>query len=270
MSWNFIDPASRKNLDDVWRREAEDMFALASDPANWEAPTGAGHWQVRDVIAHMVDTTEVYLRSFDAARGRIEAKEPLNVRDMSRIMDEDALNMRAIPQEELLKRLRTVLDQILEVTAELTDEEWTELLVPHKYMGPVPACFLPICQVLDYIVHTWDIREGLGRSHTLQAESADLLVPVCFLMWQNTNETAGVEPFSIGISVTTGPNAGTTRADITEAGIEFTPGDIEGLPAVLEFDPASLVLTAFGRTNTGTCRGDRQLADRFLNLFYRI
>ena len=31
-----------------------------------------------------------------------------------------------------------------------------------------------------------------------------------------------------------------------------------------------MVLTAFGRINCGTVRGDRDLADRFLNLFYRI
>jgi len=39
---------------------------------------------------------------------------------------------------------------------------------------------------------------------------------------------------------------------------------------VLDFDAGSLVLTAFGRCNTGTVRGDQALADRFLNLFYRI
>jgi hypothetical protein len=39
---------------------------------------------------------------------------------------------------------------------------------------------------------------------------------------------------------------------------------------VIEFDAASLVLTTFGRCNTGTVRGDTALANRFLNLFYRI
>ena len=30
------------------------------------------------------------------------------------------------------------------------------------------------------------------------------------------------------------------------------------------------VLTAFGRSNAGTIRGDRAVADRYLNLFFRI
>ena len=40
--------------------------------------------------------------------------------------------------------------------------------------------------------------------------------------------------------------------------------------AVIDFDAGSLVLTTFGRSNSGTVRGDADLADRFLNLFYRI
>jgi hypothetical protein len=31
-----------------------------------------------------------------------------------------------------------------------------------------------------------------------------------------------------------------------------------------------MVLTAFGRSNSGTVRGDLDVADRFLNLFFRI
>jgi len=47
-------------------------------------------------------------------------------------------------------------------------------------------------------------------------------------------------------------------------------GDLSGLPAVIEFDPASLVLTAFGRVNAGTIRGDRNVAEQYLNSFFRI
>ena len=39
---------------------------------------------------------------------------------------------------------------------------------------------------------------------------------------------------------------------------------------MIEFDPGSFVLTAFGRSNAGTIRGDVAVADRFLNLFFRI
>jgi hypothetical protein len=39
---------------------------------------------------------------------------------------------------------------------------------------------------------------------------------------------------------------------------------------VIEFNPASFVLTAFGRCNAGTVRGDAALVDNLLNLFFRI
>jgi len=38
--------------------------------------------------------------------------------------------------------------------------------------------------------------------------------------------------------------------------------DVDGLPAVIEFDPGSIVLTTFGRINAGTIRGDRAVAGR--------
>ena len=50
----------------------------------------------------------------------------------------------------------------------------------------------------------------------------------------------------------------------------YEPGSVDDLPAVIEFDAGSLVLTAFGRMNAGTVRGDATLANRFLNLFFRI
>jgi hypothetical protein len=52
--------------------------------------------------------------------------------------------------------------------------------------------------------------------------------------------------------------------------MDYAPAEADGLPAVLEFDPGSFVLTAFGRSNAGTIRGDRTAADRYLNLFFRI
>jgi hypothetical protein len=57
---------------------------------------------------------------------------------------------------------------------------------------------------------------------------------------------------------------------IGPGGLSYAQEDVSGLPAVLEFDAGSLVLTAFGRMNAGTIRGDRAVADQFLNSFFRI
>ena len=47
-------------------------------------------------------------------------------------------------------------------------------------------------------------------------------------------------------------------------------GEIDDLPAVIEFDAASLVLRTYNRMNSGTVRGDHALAERYLNLFFAI
>ena len=68
-----------------------------------------------------------------------------------------------------------------------------------------------------------------------------------------------------------------TSAD-GSAGINYTPGpgspDAAAVAAFMKskynFDAGGLVLTAFGRINGGNVRGDQALAERFLNLFYRI
>jgi hypothetical protein len=137
-------------------------------------------------------------------------------------------------------------------------------------MGPLPAFFYPAFQLMDYGVHSWDVRQGTGRAHGLSGEAADLLTPFMFVLWKYT--VAGTEqaPCELGIRITSGPNAGDTRVSVGREGMDYTPGDVSGVAATLEFDPGSFGLTAFGRSNAGTIRGDRGIADRYLNLFFRI
>jgi uncharacterized protein (TIGR03083 family) len=269
--WNFMSPLSKPNLLRVIAQEAEQMLSLASDPAVWENATGAGHWQVRDIVGHMIDTTEEYFVGFEAARGRGQAKEPLGLTGMAQLVDEGAQSFRDLPQKELLARLRNDLTKMTGILAELNDDEWGSLQVPHKYMGPLPAFFYPIFQVVDYAVHNWDIREGADYAHALSADAADLLVPLNFVLWQATAQVKpDDEPYTIGVRITSGPNAGDTRIDVTSKGVTFEPASIDEVPTVIELDPATCILTAYGRINGGTVRGNTALAERFLNLCFRI
>ena len=91
-----------------------------------------------------------------------------------------------------------------------------------------------------------------------------------FVLWQYTiKPDADLSPFTIGVRVT-GRNAGEYRISVSDQGMQYEQGSVDDLPAVLDFDAGSLVLTTFGRCNAGTARGDTRLADRFLNLFFRI
>ena len=94
--------------------------------------------------------------------------------------------------------------------------------------------------------------------------------PFVFLLWWATSDTAAVNtPYAIGIR-TTGHNGGDTRFEVSGKGLKFAPGNIDDCPAVLELDPATLVLTAYNRVNAGTIRGDRNLVTSFRSLFIPI
>jgi hypothetical protein len=137
-------------------------------------------------------------------------------------------------------------------------------------MGSVPAFIYAAGQLMDYGVHTWDIKQGTGQAHGISGDAADLLVPFTFIIWQSTlKPDADLTPFTIGITVS-GRNAGQYRVSIGAVGMSYEAGPVDDLPAVIDFDAGSLVLTTFGRINGGTVRGDEDLADRFLNLFFRI
>jgi hypothetical protein len=127
----------------------------------------------------------------------------------------------------MMERLRVDFSKLMAIFEALGPDEWSGLMVPHVYMGPLPAFFYPAFQLMDYGVHGRDIRQGTGRAHGLSGDAADLLVPFMFVLWQATADVTSVpEPFQLGLRVS-------------------------------------------GR-NAGTIRGDVQVADHYLNLFFRI
>ncbi len=120
-------------------------------------------------------------------------------------------------------------------------------------------------------MHSWDIREGTGRPHALDARSADLLVPLCFVLWQATLEIApDAAPMELGVRIDSGENAGGTRMVCSPDGLACSPEPLDDVAAVIDFDAASFVLTAYGRMNAGSIHGDQELAHRFLGGFFRI
>jgi uncharacterized protein (TIGR03083 family) len=268
--WNAMTYEGKDTILRVVREEAEKMWAMADKPEAWEAPTACTGWTTRDVIAHIVDTTEGYFRSFDYARSGTEAPAPYGLAAMSEKVDEFTTAMRGIPQAEMMQRIRDDFEKMQGILQPMGPDEWTGFMVTHAYMGPVPAFFYAAGQLMDYAVHSWDIRQGSGMCHGLSGDAADLLVPFMFAVWQGTVKTDQVtEPFTIGIRVG-GRNAGDYRVSVSKEGMTYEPGEIESLPAYIEFDAGSMVLTAFGRGNFGTVRGDQALAEKYLNLFFRI
>jgi uncharacterized protein (TIGR03083 family) len=270
-SWDATSYEGKDTIMRVVNQEADRFFTLAGEADSWDRSTPCPDWSVRDVVGHIVDTTEGYFAAFDAARSHTDPGAPLGLPMMHEVAGERATAFRDMSQPALLERLRTDLDKMNELLTSVGPDDWSGLIVSHAYMGPVPAFFYSAGQLMDYAVHSWDIAEGSGRCHAMSGDAADLLVPFMFVLWQSTiREDADKSPMQLGVRVSGGHNAGETRISITPEGMTYEAGSVEDLPCVLEFDAASLVLTTFGRCNTGTVRGDAKIADRFLNLFFRI
>jgi uncharacterized protein (TIGR03083 family) len=270
-TWDGTDFAARDNLLRVVDQQAQGLFTLAQSPDAWDAPTACSQWRVRDIVGHLIDVTEGYFVGFDAARSGSPVPDALGTKAMQDKLNEAAQGHRTLDQSAALARLRDDYTKLVGIIEGLAPDEWRGLMVPHKYMGTLPAYFYPVFQLMDYGVHSWDIRQGSGRAHCLDGDAADLLVPFMFILWSATADIpAGAEPCEIGIRVNGGHNAGSWRVTAGPGGVSYTPGDVGELATVLEFDPGSFVLTAFGRSNAGTVRGDAALVDRYLNLFFRI
>jgi uncharacterized protein (TIGR03083 family) len=267
--WDATNYAAKDNLLRVVRREAEALFEMAAN-GPWTGKTACTEWETRDIVGHLIDVTESYFTGFDTARSGATFGDPLGVRVMQDRLDEGAKEHRRLSQAAAVDRLRTDFAKVMEIFEGLTADEWGGLIVPHKYMGPLPAFFYPVFQLMDYGVHGWDIRQGTGRAHSLLGDTADLLAPFMFVLWQATTEVPDdMDAYAVGVRVS-GRNAQDYLVNVTVDGLKYVQEDVSGLPAVIEFDPGSLVLTAFGRVNAGTIRGDRAVADQFLNSFFRI
>ena len=116
-AWNAMTYEGKDTILQVVRDEAERMFAMAEAPGAWEAPTACSDWQVRDIIGHLVDTTEGYFKSFETARagGSAEAR---GLPVMHELAGDGGRAFRGVPQAEMMGRIRSDLDKMIWSVAE--------------------------------------------------------------------------------------------------------------------------------------------------------
>jgi hypothetical protein len=128
---------------------------------------------------------------------------------------------------------------------------------------------------MDYGVHTWDIRYGLGdKTRRLDERTAGILIPyMLFALLPNTvsGEMAKGPDLTYGIDIS-GDWGGKWKATLRSGKWQATPDDgkFEGCDAVFEFTPSDFVLTCYGRFAGGAARGDPDVIARARNLFFAI
>lgn len=270
---NSMDYSGKSTVLDVVRTERADFFKIIDDPKNWQVQTRCDEWEVRDIAGHMIDVTEGYLARWDVAR-KGETAPALGLLVMGERLNEEAQKFRKLPREEVISRLKADSEKMLAIFDSLTAEEWGGFNVPHPYMGPLPTLFYPAFHVMDYGVHTWDMKWGLGQKDAkLDERTAGVLVPYMFILMQVTvdEQSARGLDTTFGVKVD-GEWGGQWRVTVKDG--QYTSeaaSDLTGMHALFHFNNASdFVLTTFQRFPGGETSGDPQVVDKIRHLFFRI
>ena len=271
---NTMSYAGKPVLMDVIRTERKAFYDLIDNPANWNVQTRCSDWETRDIVGHMIDVTEGYLSRWEMAR-KGEKAETVGLRVMGETLNEHAQAFRSLKREEAIARLKAASDKMMAIFDALTEDDWSNFLVTHPYMGPLPTFFYPAFHVMDYGVHTWDIRYGLGeKTRKLDERTAGVLIPyMIYALMPSTVDAESAKGIDIafGLEVSSGWG-GKWRATVKDGKFEAKPeeGNFEGLDAVFSFDPADFVLTAFWRIPGGAARGDVNVIKKARHPFFTI
>lgn len=257
----------------VVRKERKDFYDLidSTNDETWKTQTACTEWEIRDVVGHLVDVTEGYLERFALARKKDPFPEPLGLPGMAKLLDSGAKRFRSSPRTQLIARLKESSDELFEIFDALSPEQFTTEMIPHVYMGPLPTMIYPAFQLIDYSVHTWDMRAGLGEIQPLSKDAAETLIPYMFIVLQVTVDAEAAKGFDAtwGVRIS-GDAGGSWKIDLKDGKLTYAEGSVAACPVVFNFDPNDWVLTAYQRFPGGAVIGDRQLAYKVRRLFFKI
>jgi len=270
---NTMSFAAKPVMLDVIRHERSKFYDLIEDPANWNVQSRCTEWETRDLVGHMIDVTEGYLTRWEAAR-KGEDADNYGLLIMAERANDRAKAFRSLPREEAISRLQKDSDELLAIYDAVTEDEWSNFLVPHAYMGKLPVLFYFSFQIMDYGVHTWDIHYGLGDLlGSLEERTAGVLVPYMFVLMSATVD----QPSSKGLDAVygievSGEWGGRWRVTVADGTFTYAPEDrgFEGCRAFFSFDPSSFVLSSFQRFPGGCAVGDNDVIERVRKLFFKI
>ena len=270
---NTMSFAAKPVMLDVIRHERQKFYDLIEDPANWNVQSRCTEWETRDIVGHMIDVTEGYLERWAIAR-QGGTGENYGLPIMADRANERAQAFRSLPRGEAISRLQKSSDDLLAILDAVTEDEWSNFLVPHAYMGPLPTLFYFSFQIMDYGVHSWDIRYGLGDTlGVLEERTAGVLVPYMFVLMSATVDG----PSAAGLSATygievSGEWGGKWRVNVADGAFTYAPEEqgFSGCQALFQFDPSNFVLSSFLRFPGGAASGDPDVIERVRHMFFRI
>jgi uncharacterized protein (TIGR03083 family) len=161
--------------------EAERLAQYVSTlpPDAWCQPSACQGWEVRDVVAHLVEVAQEYRHIL--ARGvQGETGPPPEVAPPGAISDasiaQSAIACRERLGETLLPTFRAQYAQLSALLAQLRGGDWDKLCSYAREPRSRPARELLALSVQELAIHGWDIRSRLEPAFHLAPESVMVLV----------------------------------------------------------------------------------------------
>jgi uncharacterized protein (TIGR03083 family) len=265
--------AGKETLIRLVRQEfqtAFDMMVKASEE-EWHAQTPCALWEVRDMAGHLLDAAYCYLGYFKQGEHGWPTEDPRGMRAYGDALGQSALEYRNVYRWEVLGRLEACAELLFMYFDRLTEDEWAGRLVPHKWVGPVPAFLMAAFQLMDYSVHNWDLRKALGQVASVDHEAADTLVPFMFALMQIcfAPELAEGVDLTIDVEISTSADEHWT-VQVRDGALTFAPGAPEKADAAFSFPCSEFCLDVYQRLQGGTATGDESAIESFRRLFFTI
>jgi uncharacterized protein (TIGR03083 family) len=251
-------------------RQAFDMLVAASDQ-EWHAQTPCDLWEVRDMAGHLLDAAYCYLGYFKQGEHGWPTEEPRGMRAYGEGLGQSALEYRGVYRWEVLGRLEACTELLFAYFDRLDENEWAGRMVPHKWVGPVPAFMMAAFQLMDYSVHNWDLRKALGKDAFVDHEASDTLVPFMFGLMQIcfAPEQAEGKQLTVDVQISTSEGEHWT-VQVADGALTFQPGKPDAADATFVFPCHEFCLDVYQRLRGGQASGDQSAIDTFRQLFFTI
>src|SRR5207245_3755722 len=270
---NTFAPEGKDHLLKVVRQERQGFYDLidSTDDETWKTPTACTEWEIRDQVGHLVDVTEGYIERFALARAKKPFPEALGLPGMAGMLDTGSKRFRSSSRTQLIARTKASSPKLFENFDAPAPEQWTSEQIPHVYMGPLPTMIYRAFQLIDYSVHGWDIRAGLGQVQPLSDDAANTLMPYMFIVLQVTVDQEAAKGFDATWGVrNSGDQGGSWKVQVKDGKLTYEEASVAACPGVFNFDPTDWVLTAYPRSPVGAAIGDRTPPYKIRRLFFKI
>jgi uncharacterized protein (TIGR03083 family) len=165
----------------LMQAEAERLaqYLAALLPDAWRQPSACQGWEVRDVVAHLVEVAQFYVRTITRGvqgdMSRPPELVPLTVAPAAFIA-QSAIACRERLGEALLSTFCTRYAELSALLAQLSGGDWEKLCYHASEPRRRPVREFLALSVQELAIHGWDIRSRLAPTFHLSSESVMVLV----------------------------------------------------------------------------------------------